>query len=476
MTPVGYIALWGILPVGVALFWLIPPRRALIAVLLLGWLFLPMAGVSFPGFPDYTKATATSLAALLGVTLRDSGRLMAFRARWFDLPMLAWCLVPVVTSMTNDLGIYDGLSSVLGTTLDWGVPYLLGRVYFTNMSELTELAIGIVIGGLVYVPLCWIEIRLSPQLHYWVYGFHQHQFAQTRRYGGFRPMVFMYHGLAVGMWMTAATLTAVWLGATGAVRRLCGAPMWVWAVVLAVTSLFVKSFGAFALLIIGCGTLLTSRTGLSRTILAAIVALPVLYAGVRATGRWDGSDLVELSSALGGEKRGGSLRFRMDMENVLIERALEQPLFGWGGWGRNRPIEDRSGVVTDGLWIISMGQHGIVGLVSIMGVLLVGPLLLIRYARSADWLQPRWAGASALAVLLALFMIDCLFNACPNPLFTLACGGVPTAMVAEVRQRTAGGKRSVAVQRGVICRGRHRTVATRSMSTSDVNAPHERIA
>ncbi len=455
MTPAVYIALWGILPVGVLLFWLIPPRRALIAVLLLGWLFLPMAGIAFAGFPDYTKMTATSLAALFGALLRDSGRLMTFRARWFDLPMLVWCLVPVVTSTNNGLGLYDGMSASLGTVIDWGVPYFLGRVYFTNMSELTELAIGIVIGGLVYVPLCWFEIRMSPQLHHWVYGFTQHEFVQTKRYGGYRPMVFMYHGLAVGMWMTAATLVAVWLSATGAVPKLLGTPMWAWAAVLAVTSLFVKSFGAFALLLIGCAVLLSSRLGVSRLMLAAIIAIPLLYVGTRSTGHWDGSELVGLSSALGGEQRGGSLEFRISMENVLIQRALEQPAFGWGRWGRNRPPEDRAGVVTDGLWIIAMGQYGIVGLASLMAVILVGPLMLLRYARSSDLPQPRWVAAAAIGVLLSLFMIDCLFNACPNPVFTLACGAVPTVISvglarensAELRSCAAAAKCGVAGRR-----------------------------
>lgn len=454
MTPAGYIALWGILPVGVALFWLVPPRRALIAVFIFGWLFLPMAAISFPGFPDYSKAMATSLAALLGASLRDSGRLMTFRPRWFDLPMAVWCLVPLVTSTTNGLGIYDGIAFSFGNTFEWGVPYLLGRVYFQNMSDLTELAVGIVIGGLIYVPLCWIEIRLSPQLHYWVYGFHQHEFNQTKRYGGYRPMVFMYHGLALGMWMTAATLTAVWLAATGAVRRLFGAPLWGWAVLLAVTSLFVKSFGAFALLLVGCGALFSSKVGASRLVLAVLVTIPILYAGARATGHWDGGELVELSTMLGGEQRGGSLRFRMDMENVLIQRALEQPVFGWGGWGRNRPVENRAGVVTDGLWVITMGQHGIVGLASITAVILAGPMLMLWRASSSDWRQPRWAAAVALAVLLSLFMVDCLFNACPNPVFTLACGGVPTVVAAEGNRRSIAGQRSWEVRRQIRVRRR----------------------
>ena len=59
------------------------------------------------------------------------------------------------------------------------------------------LLISIFIGGLLYVPLCLFEIRMSPQLHKLVYGFHQHIFAQTFRFEGWRPTVFLQHGLAV---------------------------------------------------------------------------------------------------------------------------------------------------------------------------------------------------------------------------------------------------------------------------------------
>ena len=65
--------------------------------------------------------------------------------------------------------------------------------------------------ALIYAPLCLLELRLSPQLHRWVYGYHQHDFVQTMRDGGYRPMVFMEHGLMVSFWMAAAALTAFWL-------------------------------------------------------------------------------------------------------------------------------------------------------------------------------------------------------------------------------------------------------------------------
>ena len=104
----------------------------------------------------------------------------------------------------------------LNQTVTWGIPYFLGRIYFNDLQGLRELSVAIFIGGLIYVPFCLYEIRFSPQLHRLLYGYHQHDFSQTFRFGGYRPMVFMQHGLMVGMWMGMATLAGIWLAWTGA--------------------------------------------------------------------------------------------------------------------------------------------------------------------------------------------------------------------------------------------------------------------
>ena len=49
--------------------------------------------------------------------------------------------------------------------------------------------------GLV-VPFVGIML-ISPQLHFMTYGFYQHEFTQVVRMGGYRPMVFLQHGIAV---------------------------------------------------------------------------------------------------------------------------------------------------------------------------------------------------------------------------------------------------------------------------------------
>ena len=54
------LTLFGWIPFVLALFALLPPRRAVVTAFLAAWLFLPMAGYGVKGLPDYTKMSATA--------------------------------------------------------------------------------------------------------------------------------------------------------------------------------------------------------------------------------------------------------------------------------------------------------------------------------------------------------------------------------------------------------------------------------
>jgi hypothetical protein len=92
------IALFGAVPLTLFLFALMPARRAVVTGAIGAWIFLPTAGINLPGFPDYTKTTAATIGILLGTLIFETNRLLAFRFRWFDLPMLLWSLCPFVSS------------------------------------------------------------------------------------------------------------------------------------------------------------------------------------------------------------------------------------------------------------------------------------------------------------------------------------------------------------------------------------------
>jgi hypothetical protein len=419
------IMMFGWIPVVISLFSKLTPRRAVIASFLFAWMFLPMAEYPVPGLPDYTKMSATCWGVLIAALMFDSISIFSFRLKSIDIPMIIWCLCPILSSLTNDLGIYDGISESLAQTVTWGFPYFIGRIYFNNLESLKEFAIGIFIGGLIYMPLCWFEIRFSPQLHKIFYGYYQRAFVQTMRYGGFRPMVFMEHGLMVGIWMISSTLIGLWIWVSGILKKVKGIPISILVIMLLITSILCKSTGAIALFIIGTGILLITKKIKMNIMLICLMLISVLYVSTRATGYWDGENLTMFIYEQD-QERAQSLWTRFDNENMLIEKALEKKTFGWGGWGRSR-IYDEEGediTITDGLWIIVFGKNGMLGLAALMSSILFPMVILMKQYNPMELFHPKVIPATLLSVLLSLYMVDCLLNAMVNPIFMVAAGGI----------------------------------------------------
>lgn len=408
------------------LFILLPARQAVLAAFVGAWLFLPMARYPLVGLPDFTKTLATTLGVGLGVLLFDASRLTRLRFHTLDLPILVFCLSPFVTSSINPgLGPYDGLSAVVDQIVTWGLPYLFGRIYFSDPAGLRALALAIVAGGLIYVPLALFEIRMSPQLHQWLYGWHQHDWSQVKRFGGFRPTVFMAHGLMVATWFAAATLLAWWLWTTRAARHALTIPLALAWPALALTTALCKSVNAWVSCLLGLTALVALRWTRTRLVLIALVAAAPAYMSLRAAGLWDGHHLVAAAEQFLSPDRVDSLRFRLDNESVLATHAMRRPGFGWGRWNRNRPDQADAGpTTTDGLWIIVLGQNGIVGLAALSAVCLLPPALLFTRCRPAALITPPVAPLTVLALLLVLYLLDCLMNAMVNPIYLLAAGGL----------------------------------------------------
>lgn len=426
------ISLFGWVMVAVGLFTLTSPRRAALAAYIIAWLFLPQAGIPMPGLPDLDKVTASGMGVAIGIVLFDARTLTAFRFSWVDLPIIAWCATSLTSSVTNDLGWYDGFAGVLRDFFTWGIPYFVGRMYFRDLESLRELAIGVFLGGLVYVPLCLLEIRLSPQLHRWVYGFHPASFAMTIRLGGYRPTVFMQHGLAVGMWMTSAALAGIWLWRTGALRAVRNMPMMVLVPVLLGTTILCRSMGALALLGLGICLLFINQIVRSNVVLIVVLLVAPAYMLVRTQGWWDGQQLLNIAMSLNVE-RGESLAGRLRDEDLLIAKASERATFGWGGWGRWRVRDEYTGenmTSSDGMWVIVRGERGNVGLAVINIIVLLPIFLLLLRVPARSWSQAAYAGPAVLAMLLMMWSIDNLFNAMYNPVFTLAAGGLAGFYVA----------------------------------------------
>jgi hypothetical protein len=422
VTPLATIALYGCIPAILVLFAIVPPRTAVAVAFIGGILLLPMYELEVKFVPQFNKITATSIGVMIGIGVFDAGRFVAYRFRVIDLPIIAWCISPFFASITNDLGAYDGVSASLMSVLMYGVPYFVGRLYFSDPDGLEFLLKSIVVGGLIYVPLCLYEVRMSPQLHRVLYGEHAHSFAQTYRFGGYRPTVFMQHGLMVGMWMTAATLAGFGLALHARAKRLLGAPMWVWVCVLGLTAVLCKSLGALGLLAVGVSLICAVRLTKAPALVWCMALVVPAYLVARVALNWDAGTIVELASRID-KDRADSLGVRLFNENLLVERALERPMFGWGGWNRAR-LEDED-TITDSLWIIAIGQRGLVGLVACFAYMVIPAMLVCTRRTMAD--QRVAVPLLALSIILLMYAIDCLLNAMVVPAYSIVAGAAAGA-------------------------------------------------
>lgn len=432
LVPIALVAFLAL--VGVC-FALLEPRRAALSTMLAGWLFLPHFDGRLSFFVFHSKPAFVPAVVFLGSLAFDTARWRRFRPHLFDLPAALLCLAPFVTALQNGFGAYEAASATLEATASWGAPYLLGRVYLGHPHGLKELASSLVGAALLYVPFCLWEVRMSPQLHYLLYGFRTSGFDTVSRFGGYRPDVFMQTGLAVGMFMSSATLSAVWLWRTRALKTVARIPL-AWAcAVLALTTVACKSLGAILLLVLGLAVLEGTRRLRSPVLVLALALTPSAYCAARISG-WDAEPVIDFAR-MASEERAGSVRFRVSNERVLIQKAMSRPWFGWGRFGRSF-VYDEFGrmVVVDSMWIIAFGIGGFATLAAIGAVLALPPLLLSRALSARHWGDPRVAPAATLAISVLLWAVDDLLNSMMSPIYPLI-GGALVSLVLLVRAARA---------------------------------------
>ncbi|MDX2239167.1 MAG: O-antigen ligase domain-containing protein [Leptolyngbyaceae cyanobacterium bins.302] len=451
MMPAGnalvLIAMYAWIPFVLYIYLKYPAQRAVIICFIVATLFLPVAAIVLPGLPDYTKMTATSYGVLLATAIYDSNRFSQFKLSWIDTPMILWITVsPFMSSITNDLGPYDGFSTALTQSVTWGAPYFLGRLYLGSLEGLKQLAIGIFAWSLIYVPFCWYEARTFSSLHVLVYGINTgREAAQSIRYGGYRPQVFMEHGLMLGVWLMTGCMMGIVLWRTGIIKKMWNLPMGTLMAILLLTFIISRSTGAYGLFLMGVVILFVGWQFRNTLLLWVLILGICYYLYLGASGTFPNKPLIATLSQVFNADRVASLQFRFDNEEILGAKARQRMLFGWGGFGRNRIFNEMGEdvTVTDSLWIIAFGINGVFGLASMTAAILLPPIVfLIRYP-AKFWKNPNVAPAAAIAICIVLYMLDCVLNAMVNPIFMLAGGGLATMVIQPKRVTEAQMKRPV---------------------------------
>ena len=435
--------------VTLALFVRLSPERALLASLIGGYLLLPPMPAEFdlPLLPSLNKSTIPSLSVLAAAVMLGRLRVMQLVPRHplMLIALAVYLLSPLMTVLGNDDALRYGPRLVPGLRLAevpglvivqflLVVPLLMARVFLGRGEDHRLLLWAILLGGLAYTLPILIEVRLSPQLNIWTYGYFQHSFSQMIRGDGFRPIVFLYHGLWVAFYVAMAVLAAT--GLARAARGREAVALWGAAAGLGVVLVLCKSLAALLYTMVLAPVLALAPRRLQLFGAAAMALLALGYPLLK------GADLVPQEQILAFAEsihpdRAQSVGFRFDNEDMLLERVWERPVFGWGIWGRNQIYDAESGrelSVTDGRWLVVIGIFGWAGFLAEFG-LLAGPVLLL-------WWRGRDAALDAasvtLAVILGMNLVDMLPNATLTPLTFLAAGALLGRVEAlSVRNRRA---------------------------------------
>ena len=371
-----------------------------------------------------------AIGVLLGVLLVGAARRKLVAARVFrsaEFLVLVMMVGAFGTSRTNQeplnygmaflepLTTWEAMSVGVGDIYTWLIPFFVGRALFTTREDAVTLLRGFHVGALLYVPFIMTEIVMSPQMHNWVYGFAQHDFAQTMRGGGYRPMVFMGHGLALTLFLAAACLAGIVLSLAKrpTLFRLPG--RWL-SLFFLVVLLGCKSLGAaiFAFLFTGVLHLFTPKWQLR--VLLIFAMLIVVYPISRATEVFPHKELIQLMKDTAGPDRAQSMEFRFTNEADLSEHAAKKPVFGWGRFRRNMifgPWKDEPISVSDGYWIVVYGVSGAVGFACVFGLLLAPIILLRKKIRYLKTSEDRYL-LVGMGCILMMYTVDLL----PNGLFT----------------------------------------------------------
>jgi len=430
--------------------------RAPVAVtlsLLVSEMFLPPAYL-LPIWPWWlNKWTIPTLAAGLAAWTYGRSYLRSTRAfRGMESVFLLGILGNFMTYWTNRDPVQYGpvtvhpqtykdfVSATMVLFIDPWLTFYLGRAMFRTSRDLTTLCRMLVVAMTIYTLFILFEIRMSPQLNRWIYGYQPSGFGMTIRWGGYRPVVFFDNGLPLASFSLLCTMMA--LASTRAGIRISKLPMKWLCLYLVVVFVLCKSTGAIVYALILLPLILLAAPRRALTVSTVLTLFFLAYPFLRINDVIPTKSLTEFFGGVSAE-RAGSLSYRFDMEGGMFELARQRMWFGWGIWDRNFVHDPVTGVklsVPDGAVVITVSIYGIVGFVAYYftyaWTLLRAPRLIKKIRSRSDRIL-----LSALTVNCAVILFDLILNSAFTPLFMMLFGvlsGLPKRLLAEeAAQRAA---------------------------------------
>jgi hypothetical protein len=202
--------------------------------------------------------------------------------------------------------------------------------------------------------------------------------------------------------------------------------------------------GSIVLMTAGAGAALVWKHTRSTWIPQAFAALVIAYLAAGLGGGAVGvrQTAVTASEIAFGAEKAHSLDFRFRHEAVLVERGWESPIYGVGGWGRNRISREEAlqrlghiQLITDGMWVIIFSERGLMGLASVWGWMLLPGMVAVWSLKKLPMPPASQAVVLGLACWSFLYAFDNLLNAFWTPVQPLVAGGLTTFVLLAAQYR-----------------------------------------
>ena len=423
------------------------PAQAALLTVLGGWLVLPVGiypdGAHSSAFPYWlvgsavpsdmliTKAWIAPASAMLAILLTDFRRLSSFKFSPLDLPMLAWCLWPLAQAVFTSESKPDSLVASAYLIGAWGLPWLIGRMYFSDAKGQRLLITGLAWSGIACLPFALWEGLFGPDLYAVLYEAHPFAKDGSERYIGWRPIGFFENGNQYGLWVCLCALAAIWLWRSAETAQ--GNARWQWGAGIAVgMALVSQAVGALILLALGCvGMSLAATVQVKRFVIGALVvvlALSAVYlSGAAPITHWGKETAIGRKVVDGFKASGrGSLPWRISQDQKAIALVKPDAVLGRGTWDWWSILGTRPW----GLALLVVGQFGVIGFLLAFGAV-ASPALKTMFNIK---IENQWGHSGAPTVLAAIVLLA-LMDAVLNsffffPALMVAAALVPTTSLA----------------------------------------------
>jgi hypothetical protein len=378
-----------------------------------GYMFLPVGtAIDLPMVPAIGKDEISAIAAFIGCRFIKNEKIALFGNSTLQKYLISLLMiVPFINVFFNSSPMFDGLLWIQGLTpydaasqvitqyLEL-LPFVIAISIVKSSEELEKIVRLLVIAGLIYSILILIEIRLSPQLHTWIYGFFPHSFAQQARMGGFRAVVFMGHGLMVAIFcFVCVCAAAIQFKISKQHEKVRNVYILLYLFTILILQ---KSVGAIGMGLVITGGILFLYRSQQVLITKVIVAIFFLYPSLSILNLIPYEAITSFISDFNVD-RAQSTNFRFTNEIELMQHAYQKLFIGWGSWGRNSFYDS----ITDGYWIIILGVYGTIYFYALFGMFIMG---VFNSMLKTSTIKNEQIVYSGLSLMLAGVLFDQLQN------------------------------------------------------------------